>query len=117
VTSMIAASARAADVILPPTLLIDFLYLGFPMGIFAGIALLTALVLTYRHLRNRSRGRAFSAFIGALVFFAGNLAIYLFWLNFLRRSPSRDRDLEVPPPRPTTSSTTSTSSTGVDTTP
>jgi hypothetical protein len=102
----VASASRAADVILPPTLVLDFLYLGIPLGLFAGIALLAGLTLTYRHMRRRGRGRAFSAAMGALVFCGGNLAIYLFWLNFLRVSPSERYHRDLPPaPAPSTTST------------
>jgi Na+/H+ antiporter NhaA len=85
----------ASDVVLPPTLVIDFLYLGFPVGIAAGAAILAAMVAVYLRLRRRGRGRAFSALMAGVVLAGCNLAIYLFWLKVLWESPSRRRHHEV----------------------
>ena len=56
-TNLLAKGALAADVIPPPTLVIDFLYLGIPLGLVAGALLLAAVVAVYRRQRQRGRSR------------------------------------------------------------
>ena len=74
-TNLLAKGALAADVIPPPTLVIDFLYLGIPLGLVAGALLLAAVVAVYRRQRQRGRSRVRAVLFGALTLFAGNLAL------------------------------------------
>ena len=73
-----------ADVALPPTGVIDFLYFGIPLGLLAGAALVTGAVLLFRLLRRRGRGRLFACAMAALLFVGGNLVCYFSYFTFIR---------------------------------
>jgi hypothetical protein len=88
-----SASAAHADVAPPPTLVADYLWLGLPLGPIAGLALLAAAVVLYRHLRRRGRGRLAAAVVGVAVFVAGNVVCYVLALSLRRRGAP-----DLPPP-------------------
>jgi hypothetical protein len=89
---LVAMASTRADVLPPPTFVIDFLYLGFPLGIVAGVAIVAAAILVYRRARRRWR-RALSVFVTMLVVAAANFAIYLVVIDASREARSR-RQLE-----------------------
>lgn len=78
----------AADVLPPPTLVLDALYLG-PLGIGVWIVLLAAAVLTFRALRRRGRGRGLAIGLAILVFVVGDLAVYAAVISLGRSSRAR----------------------------
>ena len=90
-------TSASADVMLPPTLVFDFLYLGWPLGLAAGVAIVAGAIAAYRRARARRRGRAFSGLMAALVVAGMNLASYVVWASFLRESPRERRFHDAPP--------------------
>lgn len=94
-TALVASAA--ADVMLPPTFVLDFLYLGFPVAIAAGAAIVAGAIAVYRRARRSGRGWALSTFLAALLVAGSNLACYVIWASFLRESPSARHFRETPP--------------------
>jgi hypothetical protein len=96
-----ARGAAAADVIAPPTLVLDWLHLGLPLGIVAGLVLLAASIGVGMHMRGRGRSLPASIGLGIGTFLAGDIAIYLLWVTLLRRPAGDPGDFAVPRPEPT----------------
>lgn len=71
----LAPAVAAADVLPPPTLVLDSLHFGAP-GVAVMAILCAAAVLTFRALRRRGRGRAAALAVAVLVFVIGDLAAY-----------------------------------------
>jgi hypothetical protein len=80
-----------ADVALPPTFVIDFLYLGIPAGLIAGAALLAAVVSLIVVLRRRGLPIWAAAVAGLLVYGVANFGFYLYGAeqNAARRRQER----------------------------
>ncbi len=87
---VLAASRGAhADVIPPPTLVVDFFWLGWPVGPVVGLALLVGTVFLYRRLRKSGKSRLRAGAISLVLFAACNLACYVWGLGHRRRSYPR----------------------------
>jgi hypothetical protein len=80
---LLVASTARADMAPPPTFVVDFLWLGIPVGLFAGAALITGVVVLFRGLRKQGVNRFLSVAI-CLVLLGG--VNFLFYMYALRKS-------------------------------
>jgi hypothetical protein len=83
-TVVAAGSIARADVIPPPTLVVDFFWLGVPVGPVVGLALLVGAVFFYRRMRRAGRGRLRAGATVLAVFAACNLACYVWGIKHRR---------------------------------
>jgi hypothetical protein len=84
-----AFSPALADVLPLPTFAVDYMYLGLPLGLFAGAALAALVVLFARWQRRAGRGWPRVVVLSALLFAAGNFVYYLIALGVLRSGHGR----------------------------
>jgi hypothetical protein len=90
-----ASSLALADVLPLPTFAVDYVYLGLPLGLFAGAALLALVGFFARSQRKAGRGWPRVILLSALLFAAGNFVCYLVATG---SGVARNRRLEPGPP-------------------
>jgi hypothetical protein len=90
-----------ADMVPPPTLILDSVYLGW-VGLLVLPSIVTAAVFTGRALRRRGRGRGLAIAAGVGVFVVLDLVAYFVGVTLMldARREQFERDLQAQEPGP-----------------
>lgn len=86
-----------ADVALPPTFVIDFLFIG-PAGLIAGVALLAAVASLIIWLRRRGVPTWGAALLGLLLYGVANYGFYLYGAEQSAARRRQQRQHLIPTP-------------------
>lgn len=90
-----------ADVGFPPTFVIDFLHLGWPLGAVAGVCLLLAVIGIFMVLRRKGLHVALNIILCLLLFGGANFGMFLYGLSKGAEARERYRKkANQPPPSP-----------------
>jgi hypothetical protein len=98
-----------ADVFLPPIPVLDFAYLGFPLGVVVAVAVMGAIIGLVGFLRRRKIHGCLVAVAALLLFMAADCTAYMVGLHESgekrrRRREEMMNDAPPPPPPAATSS-------------